>query len=112
LQDPCATPRWDSEKISRDASDVAVGGSDFFVMLGGPMMSATNDDRGESSFRIRASALARAPRGNLPEEIILLGDGAAVVAYAQHERLLRYESISECLEAHGLLPVDLDPVAD
>lgn len=66
------------------------------------------------AFRIRPTAERRdrtsfAP---LPRHVVLYADGSAVVAHADGKTLTRYESIGECLSAHGLMAGDLDPIDD
>jgi hypothetical protein len=65
----------------------------------------------ELSFRIRETAQRRERRSTtpLPAELFVNDDGSAVVSYEGGERLVRYESLGECLVAHDLAGVDLEP---
>lgn len=65
----------------------------------------------ELTFRIRETAQRRERRSKapLPCELVVHDDGSAVVSYEQGYRLVRYESLTECLAAHDLGGLDLEP---
>ena len=65
----------------------------------------------EIVFRVREAAKLRERRTAtpLPVELFVNDDGSAVVSYEQGYRLVRYESLIECLVAHDLAGVDLEP---
>jgi len=65
----------------------------------------------ELVFRIRETAQRRARRSTtpLPIELFVNDDGSAVVSFDGGLRLVRYETLTECLVAHDLVGVDLEP---
>jgi hypothetical protein len=64
------------------------------------------------TFRIRPTAERRnrTSFGALPQLVTVHADGSAVVAFANGDQLTRYESIVDCLAAHGLVGGDLEPI--
>ena len=65
----------------------------------------------ELMFRIRETAKRRERRTAtpLPTELFVNDDGSAVVVYEHGYRLVRYESLTECLVAYDLAGLDLEP---
>jgi hypothetical protein len=75
-------------------------------------MHTIDADNGDIRFGIREAAGRRARRASappLPGEVVVHADGSAVVSYEAQERLVRWESIAECLEFHELVGTDLEP---
>ncbi|MEO7094928.1 MAG: hypothetical protein ABI175_16840 [Polyangiales bacterium] len=66
----------------------------------------------EDVFRIRVTARLRTRTSvaPLPEHITVHADGSAVAADQDGDRLMRYESVGECLVDHDLVAIDLEPI--
>jgi hypothetical protein len=46
----------------------------------------------------------------VPIEIVVSSDGSAVVSYRPGDRFVRYDTLADCLEAHGLRATDIESV--
>jgi hypothetical protein len=69
--------------------------------------------RREVRLRVRATSMLRlrgAELSPVPIEIVLSSDGSAIVSYRPGEPFVRYDTLADCLEAHGLRATDIESV--